>query len=283
MHVALATTVAMLAFAANSVLARIALVAEAPEPLSYTGVRLASGAITLLLVLLVRERRLDVRGSWPGAVSLLGYALLFSLAYVVLGAGTGALVLFASVQLGILSWAIFKGDRPGLPELLGLGIALVGLVYLLSPGLVAPDPLGVTLMMLSGLCWAAYTLIGRGSTTPLQDTGGNFIRTIPAAALLLLAGLSLGMPDPMLVGYAILSGAVASGLGYAVWYAVLPHLSRVRAAVVQLTVPVIAAIGGMVLLAEPPSTRLIVSTVAILGGVALSVLGANRRQKLRKS
>ena len=272
------TVVAMVAFAANSVLARLAFATAGAEPLSYTGLRLAAGAVTLAILLLARERKLALGGSWRGAAALFGYAILFSIAYILLGAGTGALILFASVQIGILGWAIFKGDRPSLLEWLGLALAFAGLVYLVSPGLVAPHPVGTALMVVAGLCWAAYTLIGRGSTTPLADTAGNFIRTLPVALVLLAAGLALQIPSPRAAAYAIASGALASGVGYAVWYTVLPQLTRTRAAIVQLTVPAIAAAGGVLLIGEPLTPRLVIATIAILGGVAFALIVAGRRR-----
>ena len=275
------TAVAMVAFAANSVLARLAFATAGAEPLSYTGLRLIAGAVTLAILLLVRDRRLVVAGSWRGAAALFGYAILFSIAYILLGAGTGALILFASVQIGILGWAVFKGDRPSRLEWLGLALAFGGLVYLVSPGLVAPNAIGTALMVVAGLCWAAYTLIGRGSTSPLADTAGNFIRTLPLALVLVAAGLALQIPSPRAAAYAIASGALASGVGYAIWYAVLPRLTRTRAAVVQLTVPAIAAAGGVLLIGEPLTLRLVIATLAIIGGVAFALVVAARRRATR--
>lgn len=278
MRTILLTTIAMVAFAANSVLARLAFATAHAEPLSYTGIRLAAGAITLAILLLARRQSSRPAGSWAGAAALFGYAILFSIAYILLGAGTGALILFASVQFGILGWAIFRGDRPKALEWVGLILAFGGLVYLVSPGLVAPHPIGTALMIGAGLCWAAYTLIGRGSTTPLADTAGNFIRTLPVAIVLLAAGLALQIPSPLAALYAILSGALASGVGYAVWYAVLPALTRTRAAIVQLTVPAIAAIGGILFIGEAPGLRLTLAGIAIIGGVALALTAAGRRK-----
>lgn len=286
-RIALLTATAMAAFAANSVLNRIALAEGAADALTYTGIRLASGAVTLTLILalrgagpqqgLVQSGRLG--GSMGGALALLGYAVAFSLAYLELEAGTGALLLFASVQIGMLGWAIAKGDRPGALEWAGVLIAVGFLAFLLRPGLSAPDPLGALLMVLAGLSWAAYTLIGRGSVAALADTGGNFIRCLPVALLLLIP--ELRTLDTSLAGwlYAIASGALASGLGYAVWYSVLPALTRSTAAYVQLTVPVLAAAGGVVFIAEPLTLRLILSSVAILGGVGLAVRGAEMRRR----
>ncbi len=277
----LLTTLAMLAFAANSVLARLAFATAQAEPLSYTGIRLASGAIVLSALLMIRDRRpIRVAGSWPAAAALFGYALAFSVAYLMLGAGTGALILFASVQLGILGWAVYRGDRPGPLEWLGLAVAFAGFAWLVAPGLVAPDPLGAALMVASGLCWAAYTLMGRGSTSPLADTAGNFIRAGLTAPILVIAGITLHQQvTPLAAAYAVASGAIASGLGYAIWYAALPELTRTRAAIVQLTVPALAALGGIVFIGELLTARLVVATLAIVGGIALALLTATRRRR----
>ena len=284
MRVALLTTLAMLAFAANSLLARLGLIDGDADALGYTGIRLASGALVLALIVYFRERSraggsFAVGGSWAGAGALFGYALAFSVAYLVLGAGSGALILFASVQFGMLGWAIFKGDRPSILEWLGIATALGSFVYLLAPGLVAPDPMGAALMIGAGLCWAAYTLIGRGSASALTDTAGNFIRCLPVAILLLLAGLMLQAPTLRGTLLAVASGAIASGLGYAIWYAVLPSLTRTRAAFVQLTVPAIAALGGVLLIGEPLTLRLVLSSCGILGGVALALYAAGLRKR----
>ncbi len=274
------TSIAMIAFATNSVLARLALAGPAADPLAYTGIRLAAGALALaaLLALVNRGQRFQVAGSWAGAAALLGYALAFSVAYVVLGAGTGALILFASVQVGVIGWAIVRGDRPTALEWIGLAVAFAGLVYLVLPGLVAPHPLGALLMFGAGLCWAAYTLIGRGSQSPLADTTGNFIRCLPLALPLILIGALWRGLDATNVAYAVASGVIASGMGYAVWYAVLAALTRTRAAIVQLTVPAIAAAGGVLFIAEPVSSRLLIASAAILGGVAFALIAAETRR-----
>ena len=284
MKIAVLTAVAMLAFAANSVLARLAFATANAEPLSYTGIRLAAGAIVLAALLALRRTPgapFTVGGSWAGAAALFGYAFAFSIAYILLGAGTGALILFASVQIGILGWAVYRGDRPGTLEWLGLAVALAAFAYLVSPGLVAPHPLGTLLMIGSGLCWAAYTLLGRGSKAPLVDTAGNFIRCLPVAVAIIIAGLVLHPVDPAAAAYAAASGAVASGLGYAIWYAVLPSLARTQAAIVQLTVPAIAAAGGVLLITEPLTVRLVVASIGILGGVALALVAADRRRRAK--
>ncbi len=282
MRVIVLTAIAMLAFAANSVLARLALAGGGIDALGYTGIRLLSGAIVLALLVHARNRRtarrFELNGSWAGAAALLGYALAFSVAYLMLGAGTGALILFATVQIGILAWAVLKGDRPGLLEWLGIAIAFAALVYLVSPGLVAPSSLGAALMVAGGLSWAAYTLIGRGSHAPLSDTAGNFIRCAPIGLLLAIVGLILHTPNPAGIAYAVASGALASGLGYAIWYAVLPSLTRTRAAIIQLTVPAIAATGGVLFIGEPLSLRLLLASIGIIGGVALAFVAAEWRK-----
>ena len=278
--------VSILAFTANPLLARLAVVTREMDALGYTGVRLASGALALLLILLVQHRRangapLRIAGTWAGAASLFAYAITYSIAFLVVGAAVGSVILFAAVQIAILAWAIFKGDRPGPLEWAGLALAFASLVYLVSPGLVAPDPVGSALMIVSGLAWAAYTLIGRGSRAPVEDTAGNFIRLLPISAPLIIAGLFVQTPTTPGLVYAIVSGAISSGLGYAIWYAVLPSISRSRAAFVQLTVPALAAIGAVIFLSEPITLRLVLSSIGILGGAALALWAAGLRQKGR--
>lgn len=282
MRVLALSILAIIAFAANSLLARLALADGGIDALTYTGLRLVSGALILAVLVWLRGPRganaLRPAGSWPQALALFGYALAFSLAYGWLGAAMGALVLFASVQIGMVTRAIIVGDRPGLLEWLGLALAGGAFIYLVSPGLSAPDPLGTALMIFSGLCWAAYSLLGRGSDRPLNDTAGNFLRCVPPAVIILLIGFWGQMPRADGVVYAVLSGAIASGLGYAVWYAVLPALPRTRAAIIQLSVPVIAAVAAVPLLGEAPTLRLVVSAIAILGGIALAILVSGRRR-----
>jgi drug/metabolite transporter (DMT)-like permease len=274
------TVLALVAFAANSVLARLALGEGGIDALAYTGIRLVAGAATLAGLVALRRpagTRPAIGGSWPGAAMLFGYAIAFSLAYLMLDTATGALVLFASVQFGMLGWAITRGDRPRLLEWAGIVLAFAGLVGLLAPGLTAPDPAGALLMIAAGLCWAAYSMLGRASVSPLVDTAGNFIRCIPVAGLMIVAGLLAQTPDRAGMAYAIASGAIASGLGYAIWYSVLPQLTRTRAAIVQLGVPAIAALGGVLIVGEPLSLRMVVASGVILGGMALAIAGAARR------
>ncbi len=279
-RIAALTSLAMVAFAANSVLNRVALAQGEADALSYTGIRLASGAVMLVLILGWRgtgPRRRRIGGSVGGAFCLFLYAIAFSFAYLELAAGTGALLLFAAVQFAMLGWAIGKGDRPGAFEWAGFAVATLFLVLLLLPGLSAPDPFGAGLMILAGVSWAAYTLIGRGSVAPLVDTGGNFLRCLPIAVVLILPGVfsqSVSLDGWL---YAIASGALASGLGYAIWYSVLPALARSTAAYVQLTVPAIAAAGGVIFIGEPLTPRLALCSAGILGGVGLTLWGAQMR------
>jgi drug/metabolite transporter (DMT)-like permease len=265
MRVIVLTVLAMLAFAANSVLARLALSSGAIDAAAFTGVRLASGALVLGLLLWLRAGGPAVltrlTGSWAQSAALFGYAICFSLAYNLLGASMGALILFASVQIGMVTRAVWAGDRPAPLEWVGLLAAAGAFIYLVSPGLAAPHPLGAALMIVAGLCWAGYSLLGRGSSQPLSDTAGNFIRCLPLAVLLGIVGVAL-----------------ASGLGYAIWYAALPHLSRTRAAVVQLSVPVIAGFGAVVFIGEAVTPRLLIASAVILGGIAVAVVLAGRRR-----
>ncbi len=280
--IAALTALAMVAFAANSVLNRIALAEGEADALTYTGVRLASGALMLMVILAWRGARPGwgrMGGSTAGALALFLYAIEFSYAYLDLAAGTGALLLFAAVQLGMLGWAIGQGERPGGLEWVGFAAAVLFLVFLVLPGVTAPEPLGAALMILAGLAWAAYTLIGRGSAAPLVDTGGNFLRCLPVALLLILPGLFAQTTSLMGWLYAIASGALASGLGYAIWYSVLPALERSTAAYVQLSVPAIAAVGGVLFIAEPLTLRLVLCSLGILGGVALALWGADQRKR----
>lgn len=281
LQAAVLTAVAMVAFAANSVLARLALAGSAIDDMGYTGWRLASGALALLALswAMGRGSRPALRaGSWAQAGALFGYAICFSVAYLWLGAAVGAIVLFGAVQAGMVGAALAAGDRPGPIEWAGLALAFAALVWLVAPGAAAPSPLGVVLMAAAGLCWAAYSLIGRGSTNPLADTTGNFARCLPVALALIVWGWSVHPPSPAGLAYALASGAIASGLGYAVWYAVLPHLARVTAATVQLTVPAIAAAGAVLFIGEPLTARIVLASAGILAGIALAILAGEQRR-----
>lgn len=272
------TALAMIAFAANSVFTRIALVETDIDPVMFTCIRLLTGALMLLAIVAFHQKSLAYpkgSGSFNGSFALFGYAIFFSFAYLSLGAGLGALILFASVQITMIVWAIYKGERPGPIEVFGILLAFGAFIYLVSPGLVAPDPSGTALMILSGISWGVYSLLGRGSKNPLQDTMGNFVRSAP-----LIIGTTIGLflvadmwpVDPKGILFATLSGALASGIGYAIWYAVLPKLARTSAGVVQLTVPAIATAGGILFLGEQLSLRFVVASVLILAGVAIATI-----------
>jgi drug/metabolite transporter (DMT)-like permease len=272
------TLSALVAFAGNSVLCRLALGGRAIDAYSFTAVRLGSGALALLLLNSWRQpRRGSMKGSWRGAFFLVMYALPFSLAYVQLDAGIGALLLFAAVQLTMIGSGLRSGERLLPVEWLGFLGALGGVVYLVSPGLTAPKPIGAALMLAAGVCWGSYSIIGKTAGEPASVTGGNFQR----AALLVVPAVALALPWLSLsvrgVVLAAASGVLASGLGYIAWYAALKYLTVTRAALVQLSVPVIAALGGVAFLGEAITIRLISASLVILGSVVLAI--AARRAK----
>ncbi|OFW98553.1 MAG: hypothetical protein A3D94_14205 [Alphaproteobacteria bacterium RIFCSPHIGHO2_12_FULL_66_14] len=268
---ALLTTLAMLAFAGNSLFCRLALRDTGIDAASFTAIRLASGALILAALLMLRGQRPAAGGSWPMAAMLFAYAVCFSFAYRDLTAATGALLLFGAVQLTMMGYGLATGERVGGLRLVGLLLALGGLIWLLLPGLAAPPWLEAALMLAAGAAWGVYSLLGKGAGDPTAATGGNFLRSLPFAAVLMLAATTTGTVDRTGALYAILSGAVTSGLGYVLWYAALPMLRATSAATVQLSVPAIAALGGMVLLAEPITVHLLVASVAVLGGIALTI------------
>ncbi len=266
----------MLAFAANSLLCRLALKHTTIDPASFTAIRLASGALTLWLIAGAHMKPRLTAGTWPSALALFAYAAAFSFAYVTLEAGIGALLLFGAVQATMIFAGLRAGERLGPWQMAGLALALAGLAYLVSPGLSAPPLFGSALMVAAGIAWGIYSLRGRGSLDPIATTAGNFLRAAPLGMGLGLAALPWLQADLPGIGYAVLSGALASGAGYAVWYAALPGLSATRAATVQLSVPAIAAAGGVILLEEMITPRLVLATAAILGGIALVILSRHR-------
>jgi len=265
------TTFAMLAFASNSLLCRVALTETTIDAASFTSIRLASGALILVVILRLRGARPTTGGSWPMAAMLSAYAVFFSFAYRDLTAATGALLLFGAVQLTMMGYGLWTGERLRGAKLVGLTLAVAGLIGLLLPGLAAPPPLAAGLMLAAGAAWGVYSLLGRGAGDPIAATGGNFLRSVPFAAVLVLAAAGHETVDHMGAFYAAMSGAVTSGLGYVLWYAALPALRATSAATIQLSVPAIAAIGGAVLLAEPITARLLLASAAILGGIALTI------------
>jgi len=278
----LCTASALVAFAANSVLCRLALGRAEIDAASFSTIRLASGAVALVLLSLgMRGRPLRVGGNWGSAALLFLYAIPFSFAYTSLGAGTGALILFGSVQATMLLAAIGSGERPRPRHWIGLALAVAGLVILVLPGLRAPSPGGAMLMTVGGISWGIYSLRGRSPAGPLAETTGNFIRALPlalAVSLLSVRHLHLSARGILLAG---ISGAIASGAGYVLWYAALKGLSAARAATVQLPVPVLAAAGGVIVLSESVSLRLVAAAILILGGVALALAGRGNRGGLR--
>ena len=268
----LITTLAMLAFAANSLLCRVALRDTTIDAASFTAIRLASGAAVLALIVRARGSRPTEAGSWAAAACLFGYAAFFSFAYRQLSAATGAILLFGAVQISMLSWALATGERLRRLQIVGLLVAAGGLVYMLLPGLSAPPLLGAAFMIAAGVSWTGYSMLGRGMKDPVKATAGNFLRTVPLAAALFLTQQAGTSVDPTGALYAAISGAITSGLGYVLWYAALPALTATSAAVIQLSVPAIAALGGVVLLAEPLSSRLAIASATIMGGIALTIL-----------
>jgi drug/metabolite transporter (DMT)-like permease len=266
------TALAMVAFASNSLLCRQALKHTTIDAATFTLVRILSGAICLGIIVQLRQGRHGKAGSWPSALALFGYAALFSFAYLRLTAGTGALLLFGAVQATMIFWALRKGERFRGIQMAGLALALAGLVTLVLPGLSAP-PLGAAAVMLgAGVAWGIYSLRGKGSGDPLSATAGNFLRAVPLAVALSVATFPWANFDRGGVGYAIVSGALASGVGYAIWYSALPGLKASAAATVQLSVPVLAAAGGIGLLGEPITLRFALASLAVLGGIALVIL-----------
>jgi drug/metabolite transporter (DMT)-like permease len=267
------TVLALIAFAGNSVFCRLALAGPIIDPASYTAVRLITGAVTLWIIAAFRRKESFGKsgGSWISASMLFLYAVTFSFAYISLSAGTGALILFAAVQITMIAVGLYAGERPEILEWLGLFIAISGLIYLVSPGITAPSILGSLLMATAGIAWGVYSLRGRGASDPVGVTTDNFLRTVPLVIGLILLWLSTLTITPMDFLWAALSGSITSGVGYVLWYAALPRLAATRAATVQLAVPVLAALAGVVILSEEISLRLVISSVAILGGVGLAV------------
>jgi drug/metabolite transporter (DMT)-like permease len=271
------TGLALLAFAANSILCRLALGPREIDAASFSSIRLASGAVTLLILAsLSRGGGGAMGGTWLSALLLFLYAAPFSFAYISLGAGTGALILFGSVQATMILAAFASGERPRPLQWAGLALALSGLVSLVLPGLSAPPLAGFSLMTIAGISWGVYSLRGRRTADPLADTTGTFVRSVPmvlAVSLVSLRHLHLSRTGMAL---AAASGVLASGLGYVIWYEALAGLTATRAAAVQLSVPVLAAAGGIIFLSERLSLRLVVAAMLILGGVALVLVGRER-------
>ena len=265
------TVLALLAFAGNSLLARVALKQTNIDPASYTSIRLISGAVMLWLLTRVTGRS-QIAGNWLSALALFVYGAGFSFAYTNLSAGTGALLLFGAVQTTMIGYGLWRGERLGNTQWLGLAFALAGLIGLMLPGLAAPPLLASILMLAAGIAWGAYSLRGKGASDPILVTTGNFLRAAPFAVALSLIFVNRANLGGNGFWYAIVSGVLTSAIGYAIWYAALPHLKATTAATLQLSVPILAALGGIAFLSEPPNLRLVLAAVVILGGIALVIL-----------
>jgi len=269
------SAMALIAFAANSVLCRLALGDESIDAAGFTVIRLLSGAVVLSIILIFSSNKNSTlsRGSWSASVMLFVYAIAFSFAYIALDTGTGALILFGAVQVTMILMALISGYRLHISEWLGVALAFFGFVYLVLPGVTAPPLFSFSLMTIAGIAWGLYTLKGKGSSNPLADTTYNFLRTTPLLIILTFAtlqNLHLTFEGILL---AVLSGGIASGIGYTMWYIALAGLSATQAAVIQLLVPIIAAFGGVIFVSEAITFRLAFAALMILGGVLLVVLG----------
>lgn len=269
------TAFTLIAFAANSLLCRMALGGDLIDPVSFTAFRLVSGAVALALISFVvvkAEVAPASAGNWGSGFALFMYAAAFSLAYLSLSTGTGALILFGAVQVTMLGAALKAGDHLSSAQWLGLAAAVGGLIYLVLPGLAAPDPVGALLMGAAGIAWGVYSLRGRGVSAPISMTAGNFLRAAPLSLIVVAAAISSLHLQPFGILLALTSGVVTSGMGYVLWYRALRRLTTTQASVVQLLVPVLAALGGVAFLSEQITLRLILASALILGGVALAVL-----------
>jgi drug/metabolite transporter (DMT)-like permease len=299
------TLLAMIAFASNSLLCRAALKQTDIDAATFTFTRIFSGAVTLLLLMLLRRKTTANRtastlgetfsssllvtghpslrdGTWSSALALFVYAAGFSFAYVALSAGTGALLLFGAVQATMILWGLHKGERLNTIQIVGFIVAVTGLIMFLSPGLSAPPLAGSILMLGAGVAWGIYSLRGNGERNPVSVTAGNFVRAVPFATALGIIFAPWTHLNLAGISYAIISGAVTSGLGYVIWYSALPGLKAASAATVQLSVPVLAATGGILLLGEPITLRYMLASVAVLGGIAVVVATPHPQPNLSK-
>ncbi|HEX4697227.1 MAG TPA: DMT family transporter [Candidatus Udaeobacter sp.] len=275
-RVLLLTSLAMIAFATNSLLCRLALKQTTIDPATFTIIRIFSGAVALWLIIKMRRISLSKYGNWPSALALFAYAAGFSFAYVELSAGTGALLLFGAVQATMILWGLHKGERLDAIQIAGLVVAMSGLAILVFPGLSAPPLIGSILMLGAGVAWGIYSLRGKGQQNPVSITAGNFVRAVPFSLVVWIIFLPRAHIDLAGISYAVISGAIASGLGYVIWYSALPGLKAASAATVQLSVPVLAATGGIMLLGESITLRYVLASVAVLGGIALIVVTTHR-------
>ncbi|MEN3369614.1 MAG: hypothetical protein V7609_1757 [Verrucomicrobiota bacterium] len=271
----------MVAFAGNSLLCRVALKQTSIDAASFTFIRIASGALALWLIVKIRGASPQKAGSWFSAAALFAYAAGFSFAYITLPAGTGALLLFGAVQATMIFWSLRRGETMDLRQRFGLALALAGLVMLVFPGLSAPPLVGSILMIAAGISWGVYSLRGKNAGHATATTAGNFLRAAPLAAILSLAFLPWARVDRAGAGYAMMSGALASGVGYAIWYMALPGLRGASAASVQLVVPVFAALGGILFLGEQITLRFLFASIAVLGGIGLVVITRGQKSEIR--
>ena len=272
------TATAMLAFAANSILCRLALGQGLIDAASFTAVRVISGAVVLSVILWLRQKPVQTAANWRSVVALFAYMATFSFAYLTLAVGTGALMAFGAVQLTMFTVALRSGEQFSMLSWAGLALAFAGLVYLVSPGLTAPDPLGAALMVIAGIAWGFYSLLGRAAADPVEATAWNFIYSVPLVIVTSLFFIGDFQVSITGVTLAVASGAIASALGYVIWYTALRGLRATTAATVQLSAPVIAAFGGVILLSEHMTLRLVLASALTLGGVAL-VLGQRAASK----
>jgi drug/metabolite transporter (DMT)-like permease len=268
---ALLIIAAILCFAANSLLCRMALASHAIDPATFTTVRVASAGFVLSVIMSPRDKSWlkTVFQNWKSAAMLLAYLILFSFAYTRLNAGTGALLLFGAVQLTMFTVALWHGERLPALSWAALSIAGAGLIYLVSPGMAAPDTPSALMMTGSGIAWGAFTLLARSFSNPVEATASSFVACLPVVAIINIAAHADFNATPAGVGYAVASGALASGVGYVIWSMALHRIARAHAATIQLTVPALTAAGGMIFLSEPLTLRLLISSIAILGGVAV--------------
>ncbi|WP_415891568.1 DMT family transporter [Neptuniibacter sp. PT8_73] len=278
------TSIALIAFAGNSVLCRLALGDEAIDAASFTSIRLLSGIVVLLAIFsfMNRGKANVAKGSWKGAFFLFAYAITFSYGYITLETGIGALVLFGSVQISIILINMFKGNKLHSMEWVGAIVAFAGFVYLIFPSLATPSAVGFGLMTMAGVAWGFYTLAGKGSNNPLGDTTSNFLRTLPFVLILVLLSFDDASLSTEGIWLAILSGGLASGIGYAIWYQALGSLSAIQAAVVQLLVPVIAAAGGVAFAREEITWRLVIASVVVLGGIMIVITGKQLLESVKQ-
>lgn len=278
------TSIALIAFAGNSVLCRLALGDEAIDAASFTTIRLLSGIVVLLAILsfVNKGNTSSAKGSWKGAFYLFVYAITFSYGYITLETGIGALVLFGSVQISIILINMFKGNKLHITEWIGTIVAFSGFVYLIFPSLATPSAVGFGLMTVAGIAWGFYTLAGKGSSNPLGDTTYNFLRTLPFVLVLALLTFDDASLSADGVWLAVLSGGLASGIGYAIWYVALGSLSAIQAAVVQLLVPVVAAAGGVMFSGEEITLRLLIASVVVLGGIMIVITGKQMLQRAQQ-